>query len=435
MLVAALAFPAFGLVAITIDPDLDAAWPARLVLCVICSLVAAMGRGPDRFARWTPTVGGVAATAAMAYFAARMHDGNATPTHLVAFQLLFLLPLMLMRTAAGLVAYTLVTLALVTLAYRGLDDPEVPFLATISALLILGVGTSMTTLARARAEEALERGRRQLEVRVRERTEQLESEVQVRRAAETDALRASRAKSSFLATMSHELRTPLNAIIGYTELVQDDLGDLGQPELASDLDKVRDSASHLLRMVSDVLDLSRIEAGELTLSFSDVEVAGRLRDLERLVATERARSGAQLCFDVAPGLWIHTDPDRLAQIAINLITNALKFTPEGQVRVRAMRSGAEFVLEVEDTGVGIAPEDLERVFQTFVQVDGSTTRRQDGVGLGLALSKDLAQRLGGTLTARSTQGQGSTFTLRLPDVWQQTPEPTDLARPVPEADQ
>ncbi len=424
MMLAALAIPAFGIVTIVINPRIDAAWPARALLFLLCGSVAAMGRGRDAIARWTPTVGGIAAALAMAYFATRLHTGNVTPTHLVGFQLLYLLPLMLMRTLLSMASYSLVTLILVALAYRGLLDPEVPFLATVSALLILGLGTSLATLARTRAEVALDLGRRQLEERVSERTEQLESEAQVRRAAETNAPRASRAKSRFLAMMSHELRTPLNAIIGYSELVQDELADLEQRELADDLEKVRGSARHLLRMVADVLDLSRIEAGELTLQPQDVDIAARLSELVRLVESDRVRSGAHLKVEVEEGLWVHIDSDRFAQITINLVTNALKFTPNGEVLVVARHRKGHLDLKVQDTGIGISQDDLERVFQSFVQVDGSTTRRRDGVGLGLALSKDLAQRLGGTLTAQSTLGEGSTFRLRLPGAYVATPTPS-----------
>ena len=417
MLLAAISIPAFGLIAVTIDPQMDAAWTARAIIVAVCLTVFVMGRGPYAVARWMPLVASCACIGAMSFFAVRLHTGNVTPTHLVAFQLLYVLPLMLMRTPVGMAVFTAITLGMVAVAYRGLDAPEVPFLATLSALVILGAGTAFAALARGRAESALQESQRMLEQRVLERTEQLEAEVQTRRAAETDALRASRAKSRFLATMSHELRTPLNAITGYTELVQDELDDLDLPQLSSDLDRVRASADHLLRMVADVLDLSRIEAGELTLAFQEVDAAARLAELERLVAGDIQRAEAAFRMEVESGLWVHTDPDRFAQIVINLVTNALKFTPEGHVVLRARLEGTHLVLDVEDTGIGIAPDDLDRIFHSFVQVDGSSTRLKDGVGLGLALSKDLAQRLGGSLTARSHPGRGSTFTLRLPHAW------------------
>ncbi len=417
MLLACVAIPGFGVIAVLLNPNIDAAWPARAVLVAACLSVFAMGRGPYAVARWMPLVASGACVGAMSFFATRLHTGNVTPTHVVAFQLLYVLPLMVMRTPAGMALFTAITLGLVTIAYQGLEAPEVPFLASLSALIILGTGTAVATLARGRAEAALRESQRLLEQRVLERTEQLETEVQTRRAAETDAMRASRAKSRFLATMSHELRTPLNAITGYTELVQDELLDLGQPQLSEDLDRVKASAEHLLRMVADVLDLSRIEAGELTLDFQDVDAAARLAELERLVAGDIQRADAAFHMEVEPGLWVHTDPDRFAQIVINLVTNALKFTPEGHVTLRTRLEGTNLVLDVEDTGIGIAPDDLDRIFHTFVQVDGSSTRIKDGVGLGLALSKDLAQRLGGSLTARSQPGKGSTFTLRLPDAW------------------
>ncbi len=177
----------------------------------------------------------------------------------------------------------------------------------------------------------------------------------MRRAAETDALRASRAKSRFLATMSHELRTPLNAIIGYTELVQDEVAAIERDDLVDDLDRVRVSADHLLRMVSDVLDLSRIEAGELTIEPLDIDVGTHLLELQRLVDPTRRQSGSELHIEAEPGLFVHSDPSRLAQISINLVTNALKFTSEGTVWVRARRDGSSLVLEVEEPASASPP--------------------------------------------------------------------------------
>ena len=338
-----------------------------------------------------------------------------------------------MSRPVALLAYSGVTLVIVLAVYQGLPAPEVPLVSALASLGVLGFGTALASLARGRAEGALEHSRQQLEVRVQERTAQLQTEVATRRAAEADAIHASRVKSRFLATMSHELRTPLNAILGYTELVQEEADDIDRADMVDDLERVRTSARHLLRMVSDVLDVSRIEAGEMTIEPVDLDVGEHLQELRRLVEPERQRSGSELVMDLAPGLWVRTDPSRLAQISINLVTNALKFTHAGTVTVHARCDDGVLVLAVEDTGIGIGPDDLDRVFQSFVQVDGSSTRTRDGVGLGLSLSKDLAQRLGGTLTARSKLGEGSTFTLRLPGAWRADRDaaPTSATTPAP----
>ena len=430
---AAVAIPAFGLLVHALDTAADPAWGARLGFAGLAVSVILMGRAPRSVARFMPFSAALMATSAMAFFGLRMHQGNVSTTHLTAFQLIYILPLIVMSRPVALLAYSGVTLVIVLAVYQGLPAPEVPLVSALASLGVLGFGTALASLARGRAEGALEHSRQQLEVRVQERTAQLQTEVATRRAAEADAIHASRVKSRFLATMSHELRTPLNAILGYTELVQEEANDIDRADMVDDLERVRTSARHLLRMVSDVLDVSRIEAGEMTIEPVDLDVGEHLQELRRLVEPERQRSGSELVMDLAPGLWVRTDPSRLAQISINLVTNALKFTHAGTVTVHARCDDGVLVLAVEDTGIGIGPDDLDRVFQSFVQVDGSSTRTRDGVGLGLSLSKDLAQRLGGTLTARSKLGEGSTFTLRLPGAWRADRDaaPTSATTPAP----
>jgi signal transduction histidine kinase len=252
-----------------------------------------------------------------------------------------------------------------------------------------------------------------LERRVAERTRALEREVVERRAAEEAAQRGNRAKSVFLANMSHELRTPLNAILGYTELVTDELEQ--RPELQRHLGRVHDSARHLLRLIEDVLDLARVEHEQLELRLVEVELPPLLEECSALVGPQFAQRGNSLELRCPPGArsaW--GDRDRVRQIVVNLLSNANKFTDRGQVTVTVTGGEGLTAIEVADTGVGIAPEWLDRVFDRFVQADDAPTRTAGGAGLGLAIARELTQRMGGALTVSSRVGSGSTFRLELP---------------------
>jgi PAS domain S-box-containing protein len=236
------------------------------------------------------------------------------------------------------------------------------------------------------------------------------------RAARAEAEAANRAKSEFLATMSHELRTPLNAIGGYAELMEMGLYGELTPEQHDVVARVQRSQRHLLSLINDVLNFARIEAGHVELSVRRVECDGLLAGLEALVAPQIAAKG--LVFRSAPaveGLAVAADEERLRQVLLNLLSNAIKFTPAGGgITVTAEAEEARVHVRVRDTGVGIAPEHLERVFDAFVQVGRTLSAPHDGVGLGLAISRDLARAMGGDLHAESTPGAGSTFTLVLP---------------------
>lgn len=261
--------------------------------------------------------------------------------------------------------------------------------------------------ARLKAELAAE----ELERRVDERTAQLA--VATRRAQA-----ANRAKSMFLANMSHELRTPLNAVIGYSEMVQEDLESGDTERSAADLGRIRNAATHLLSMITEVLDFSRIEAGKIELQ----PVAFDLRAL-MAAATDDVRLTAEknktrLIVHVAPAVThIYADQTRVRQCVLNLMSNAAKFTHEGEivVEVGPCRIGGEpgVAVNVRDTGKGIAPDDLKRLFQPFVQVDNTKTRSHDGAGLGLVITRRLARAMGGDVVATSEPGKGSTFTLYL----------------------
>ncbi|MEZ4382189.1 MAG: AAA family ATPase [Nannocystaceae bacterium] len=226
---------------------------------------------------------------------------------------------------------------------------------------------------------------------------------------------ANRAKSTFLATMSHELRTPLNSILGYTELIIDESTERGETASLGDLDRVLRSGRHLLEVISDILDLSKIEADKVELERTELEVLPLLERVVEATAPTIAANGNQLLFAPTGELGrIRGDPLRLRQILLNLLGNAAKFTRDGQVTLSAARSGARIRFVVRDTGIGMTRDDLGRIFEAFQQVDDSTTRRFGGTGLGLTISQRLARLMGGEITVDSALGEGSRFTLDLP---------------------
>lgn len=248
----------------------------------------------------------------------------------------------------------------------------------------------------------------ELEGKVRERTQELE---EANRKLEI----ASHHKSEFLANMSHELRTPMNAIIGFTKLVMRRSKDLLPQRQYENLEKILVSAEHLLKLINDILDLSKIEAGRMEVQperFALEELVDLcLRTVEPMLKTERLR----LVKAVEPDLpLLFTDQDKLRQILINLLSNAVKFTEEGTITVTAQHRDGEIAIAVADTGIGIPPDKIELIFEEFRQVDSGTTRKYGGTGLGLSITRRLAQLLGGDITVHSTVGAGSTFTVTLP---------------------
>lgn len=230
---------------------------------------------------------------------------------------------------------------------------------------------------------------------------------------------ANRAKSSFLANMSHELRTPLNAIIGYSEMLKEDAVDFGYDDLAPDLDKIQRAGQHLLGLVNNVLDLSKIEAGRIELYTEEVDLRSFLFDIKVTLQAIVTKNGNQ--FDVVvpqEKVLIRSDLTKLRQILFNLVSNAAKFTRDGTVSlsyaVHETGEGAWVTFFVADTGIGMSPDEQRRLFQPFMQADASTTRRFGGTGLGLAISRRFCQLMGGEITVDSAVGRGSTFTVRLP---------------------
>jgi signal transduction histidine kinase len=226
---------------------------------------------------------------------------------------------------------------------------------------------------------------------------------------------ASQHKSQFLANMSHELRTPLNAIIGYTEMMADGLyGDV--PEKAQGvLERVQSNGRHLLGLINDVLDLSKIEAGQLVLTIEEYSVADMVDTVIAATESLARTKGLALTPTVAPGLPRgHGDARRLSQVLLNLVGNAIKFTDRGGIEIRAVQTGDRFELSVIDSGLGIAPADQARIFDEFQQVDNTSTRKKGGTGLGLSISRRIVELHGGTITVESEVGTGSTFKVTVP---------------------
>jgi len=227
---------------------------------------------------------------------------------------------------------------------------------------------------------------------------------------------ANRAKSEFLATMSHELRTPLNAISGYTELLKMGLRGPVTEEQVADLERINRSQSHLLGIINDILQFAKLESGPLEMTVDEFLVETALDTAEELVRPQleaRKISYARLRGDKSAR--VRADSDRFQQIVLNLLSNALKFTPEGgRITVAWRIEQQRLLIDVADTGIGIAVDQFERIFDPFVQVQSGTTRTSEGVGLGLAISRDMARQMGGDVYVTSELGNGSTFTLALP---------------------
>src|SRR5688572_1395117 len=236
------------------------------------------------------------------------------------------------------------------------------------------------------------------------------------RDARAEAERANRAKSEFLAVMSHELRSPLNAIDGHASLLEDGIHGPVNDQQVSAIHRIRRSSRILLGLISDLLDFARIEAGKVHYDLRTVSVHQLLRDVQDLVVPQLGER--RLAFEVAavaPEISVTADPDKARQILLNLVTNAMKFTSDGgRIAVTAAGGDASVSIQVSDTGIGIPEDKLPQVFDPFMQVDKSHRRQAQGVGLGLAISRDLARGMGGELSVTSELGKGSTFTLTLP---------------------
>ena len=226
---------------------------------------------------------------------------------------------------------------------------------------------------------------------------------------------ASRHKSQFLANMSHELRTPLNAILGYTELVLDNIYGEVPEKIQEVMERVEKSGRHLLGLINDVLDLSKIEAGQLTLSLNDYSMKEIVQTVftavESLAAEKKLALKVTVPPDLPPG---KGDERRISQVLLNLVGNAIKFTEVGEVRVQATASDGAFLISVSDTGPGISEADQQKIFEEFQQADSSSTRKKGGTGLGLSIAKRIIELHGGRMWVESSPGEGSTFWFTVP---------------------
>lgn len=242
-----------------------------------------------------------------------------------------------------------------------------------------------------------------------------EEVVKAKEAAET----ANRTKSLFLANMSHELRTPLNAILGYSEMLHEDAAERHLDEFSGDLEKIIAAGKHLLALINDILDLSKIEAGKMELFLEDFDVAEMIKEVASTITPLVEKHANTLQIELGPGLGVmHADLTKVRQSLFNLLSNAAKFTHDGLITLDARRQsmdGSEWIVfRMSDTGIGMSAEQILKLFKDFTQADASTTRKFGGTGLGLALTRRFCQMMGGDVTVHSVSGEGSVFTITLP---------------------
>lgn len=296
------------------------------------------------------------------------------------------------------------------------DSSEVELIEEFGDNLAHGIESLRARKERAEAEAALTKAREELEERVRQRTADL---VEARDAAES----ADRLKSAFLATMSHELRTPLNSIIGFTGIVLQGLAGPLNEEQIKQLGMVQNSSRHLLALINDVLDISKIEAGQLEIHCRPFSLPQAIEKATSTVLPLATKKGLTLRMEISPEVdQLDSDQRRTEQVLLNLLSNAVKFTDAGTVCIRCCKDGEWVVIAVEDTGIGIDTRHLKSIFEPFRQVDTGLARSREGTGLGLSICKRLVEKLGGSIAVTSISGYGSTFTVRLPLEWKNVNE-------------
>jgi signal transduction histidine kinase/DNA-binding LytR/AlgR family response regulator len=301
-------------------------------------------------------------------------------------------------------------------------------LATTDALLSVveraGMHVARIRSTRAQLDHGSSRFRR-LEEDHRQLTAAHAEQGRTLEAALLRAEQADRAKSAFLANMSHELRTPLNAILGYAELLGEDLADTTDASVQHDLDRIRGAGTHLLSLISDVLELARVEAGRADVFYERIDLSSVLQRVVDDLAHAAAVRGNTITIDAVPPGSVVTDVAKLTAVMDRIVGNANKFTSRGAIRLSAEHGPDGLVLRVSDTGIGISAEQKRHIFREFSQADASTTRRYGGTGLGLTIASRLIELLGGDIHVESEQGQGSTFVVEVPTPrdWTATGDP------------
>jgi Amt family ammonium transporter len=281
--------------------------------------------------------------------------------------------------------------------------------------LVEYVGTAADVTERKRAEEELRRLNQELEQRVLERTSQLGKANSMLATQNEELARASRMKSEFLARMSHEFRTPLNSIIGFTDLLAEQGEGALEEAYADYVRHVHDGAHHLLALVSDILDLSRIEAGRIDLRYEEFAAAEAVSDVLSVTGSLAEAKQIELHSEIAPQLMVCGDRTRFKQILYNLLSNAVKFTPAaGSVQLTAQPHYGEIRFCVRDTGIGIPPEQHSAIFDEFTQLAPAASGVKEGAGLGLTITKRIVELHGGRIWVESTTGEGSRFYFTMP---------------------
>lgn len=312
---------------------------------------------------------------------------------------------------------------------KAVMDAEVSYSEAITSIYVLGGGaiifgvlvaifvvrlTEQQVRSVNNAMVEIEESRHLLEDRVNERTEELAK-------LRDEALALNKAKDVFLANMSHELRTPLNIIVGYSELLEEDALETGNSKIIKDLKKIQHAADHQLTLINSILDISKIEEGQLDIHPVEFDVAALLDEIEESSKPLMSKNENTFSINCTHGIgMMYSDNIRIRQILLNLLSNSAKFTRQGKVSLNVSKSheGEYILFEVKDSGLGIPEAYMSNLFEKFTQADSSTTRQYGGSGLGLAISKQLSNMLNGDISVTSEEGRGSCFTLTLPVIYE-----------------